>query len=269
MESVADRFNIKPFSTYANVEVGITTGANSYFTVPEVTVLKYDMQKYARPMVGRSVQVESLIFTQNDWINNIKSGANANLLVFSDSDALDLNKGAKEYVLWGEEQGVNRGYKTGIRNNWFVIPSVKLSEALFIRRNNLYPKLVSNEANAYTTDTMHRVYIKDSTDRSAFIASYYNSLSFAFAEIVGRSYGGGVLELLPSEVKNIPIPYKETHKELLSEVDRMMRSKTNTDAILSVTDNIILKEGFGLSEKEIKIANSIWKKLSNRRLNRL
>ncbi len=268
LESVAERFNIKPFSTYANVEVGITTGANSYFTVPEATVLKYDMQKYARPMVGRSVQVESLIFTHNDWTNNIKSGANANLLVFSDSDALDLNKGAKEYVLWGEDQGINKGYKTGIRNNWFVIPSVKLSDALFIRRNNLYPKLVSNEANAYTTDTMHRVYIKDSTDKSAFIASYYNSLSFAFAEIVGRSYGGGVLELLPSEVKNIPIPYKETHKELLSKVDSMMRSKTSIDAILSVADNIILKEGFGLSEKEIKIANSIWKKLSNRRLNR-
>jgi hypothetical protein len=32
---------------------------------------------------------------------------------------------------------------------------------LFIRRNNLFPRLILNEANAYTTDTMHRVLCKE------------------------------------------------------------------------------------------------------------
>ena len=46
--------------------------------------------------------------------------------------------------------------------------------------NNLYPKFVLNEAGAYTTDTMHRVFIKEGVNKKAFVASYYNSLSFAF-----------------------------------------------------------------------------------------
>jgi len=92
----------------------------------------------------------------------------------------------------------------------------KLSDALFIRRNNLYPRLILNEANAYTTDTMHRVFVKKGTNKKAFIACYYNSLSLAFSEIVGRSYGGGVLELMPSEAGKILLPYKTENAELLS-----------------------------------------------------
>ena len=36
--------------------------------------------------------------------------------------------------------------------------------------------------------------------------NYYNSISFAFTELCGRSYGGGVLEILPGEVGNIYVP---------------------------------------------------------------
>lgn len=55
-------------SSYADVEVGITTGSNSYFTVPKSVVSLYQLQEYAHPMIGRSVQVNSLCFTYNDWL---------------------------------------------------------------------------------------------------------------------------------------------------------------------------------------------------------
>ena len=115
---------------------------------------------------------------------------------------------------------------------------------------------------------MHRVFLKNKVNKKAFIASYYNSLSFAFAEIVGRSYGGGVLELMPNETEEILLPYKVKNGELLDKMDKMMRKKVNIDEILKYSDEIILREGFGLSSKEIKMANNIWKKLSARRLNR-
>ena len=73
---------------------------------------------------------------------------------------------------------------------------IRVSDALFIRRNNKYPKFVINEAQAYTTDTMHRVTVKEGIDMQALTASYYNSLSLAYSEICGRSHGGGVLELI-------------------------------------------------------------------------
>ena len=115
---------------------------------------------------------------------------------------------------------------------------------------------------------MHRVFINKDTDKSAFIASFYNSLSLAFSEIVGRSYGGGVLELMPSEAEKILLPYKQENTHLLATIDKMMRNKKSIDEILKITNNQILKVGYGFTDKEIKLADSIWKKLSDRRLNR-
>ena len=254
--------------TYADVEVGITTGSNGYFTVPQGVVDMYQLHEYARPMVGRSVQVNSLCFTKADWQQNLANGAKANLLVFTPGAKENGNEGTKAYIENGEQQGINKGYKTSIRDDWYVIPSIKLSDALFLRRNNLYPKFVLNDAQAYTTDTMHRVFIKDGVNRKAFVVSYYNSLSFAFAEILGRNFGGGVLELMPSEVEGVYLPYREENANLFEQVDQMVREKKTADEILDFTDKELLQKGMGFSETETKMARSIWYKLMGRRLNR-
>ena len=255
-------------STYSNVEVGITTGSNNYFTVPDSVVSMYQLQDYARPMVGRSVQVNSLCFTTADWQKNVIAGAKAYLMVFSPDAKENGGEGVKAYIENGEKEGVNKGYKTSIRDDWFVIPSVKLSDALFLRRNNLYPKFVLNEARAYTTDTMHRVFIKEGVNPKAFVASYYNSLSFAFAEILGRNFGGGCLELMPSEVGGIYLPYREKNEEIFDTIDQMLRNKATADEILDYTDKILLQDGMGFSATEVKLARSIWHKIMGRRLNR-
>jgi len=255
-------------STYANVEVGITTGANDYFTVPQSVVDMYQLQAYAKPMVGRSVQVNSLCFTNQDWKRNLVLGAKANLLVFTPDAKKKGTQGTKNYLENGELKGVNKGYKTSIRDDWYVIPSIKLSEALFLRRNNIYPKFVLNEAHAYTTDTMHRVFIHQGVNHRAFVASYYNSLSFAFAEILGRNFGGGVLELMPSEVGEIYLPYREENAEIFKDIDMMLRNKKSTEEMLDFTDDFLLRQGMGFTDKEVKMSRSIWKKLMSRRLNR-
>ena len=77
------------------------------------------------------------------------------------------------------------------------IPSVWVPDAFFLRRNNLYPKFVLNCCYAVSTDTMHRVKFNDGVEPERILLSYYNSISFAFTELCGRSYGGGVLEILP------------------------------------------------------------------------
>lgn len=268
LETIAEKRNIPAIEDYANVEVGITTGSNDYFTVPLPVVEAYSLKDYAKPMVGRSVQVNSVIFTKEDWKINTQTKAKAHLLVFPARKEINRHRGANSYISLGESMGINKGYKTGIRDDWFVVPSIKLSDALFIRRNNLYPRLILNEAKAYTTDTMHRVFINKHTNQKAFIASFYNSLSLAFSEIVGRSYGGGVLELMPSEAGKILLPYQTENEGLLSTIDTMMRKKKDIDEILKITNEQTLKQGYGFTDKEIKLSDSIWKKLSARRLNR-
>jgi adenine-specific DNA-methyltransferase len=181
LETVARKKSIPQIADYAKVEVGITTGANDYFTVPLPVVEGYNLQEFAKPMVGRSVQVNSIIFNEEDWQRNRLTKARSHLLIFPPKKKLNGHKGANSYISMGESMGINKGYKTGIRDDWFVVPSIRKSEALFIRRNNLYPKLILNEVGAYTTDTMHRVFVKPTTNINAFVASFYNSLSLAFS----------------------------------------------------------------------------------------
>ncbi len=259
---------ISKMGNYAKVEVGITTGANSFFTVPLSIVKEYRLEKYAKPLVGRSVQVPSAIFRKKDWIKNREDEARTHLLVFPKIEKLDNTTKAKEYIKWGESQKIHQGYKCRIREEWHIVPSLRISEALFIRRNNLYPKLIINKAGAYTTDTMHRVTSKKDIDLKALTASYYNSISLAFSEICGRSHGGGVLELMPNEVEEILLPYHKNNSELLPIIDKMIRNKSNIDDILKITNKQILKDNLGFSSQDIKLADMIWKKLSKRRLER-
>ncbi|WP_314863061.1 class I SAM-dependent methyltransferase [Porphyromonas endodontalis] len=255
-------------STFANIEVGITTGANNYFTVSDKIVQEYKLFQYAYPMVGRSIQVSGLSFTTEDWEENVKTGAKAYLLAFPNEFNGKDPDGIKHYIMHGEKLGIHKGYKTGIREQWWVVPSIKLSDAFFLRRNNIYPKFVLNETGAYTTDTMHRVFIKNGVNKKAFIASYYNSLSFAFSEILGRNFGGGCLELMPSEVGEVYLPYRVENEQIFEHIDELLRAKATAEQILDFTDDFILCQGMGLSAEEVRLARSIWHKIVNRRLNR-
>uniref|UniRef100_UPI004049E706 Eco57I restriction-modification methylase domain-containing protein n=1 Tax=Flavobacterium sp. TaxID=239 RepID=UPI004049E706 len=259
---------IKQFGSFAKVEVGITTGSNPFFTVPLSIVKFYNLEKYAKPLVGRSVQVPSAIFTNKDWDRNRDKEARTHFLSFPKMQDLNGSIGARDYIAWGEEEKINEGYKCKIRDEWQIVPSQRISDALFIRRNNKYPKLIINEAKAFTTDTMHRVTVKPNIDLKALTASYYNSLSLAFAEICGRSHGGGVLELMPNETERILLPYNESNANLLPVIDNMMREKKDISEILKITNQKILKDSFLLTDYEIELADSIWKKLCTRRLNR-
>jgi len=273
IEKLLRQKSIRQLRDYAKVEVGITTGYNKFFTVPLSVVKEYHLEKYAKPMVGRSVNVPSAIFTKSDWKSNIKLGAKAYFLTLPPKKELKDNPKALEYIRNGEEEGIHKLYKCRIRNEWQIVPSVWLSDALFLRRNNVYPKFALNNANAYTTDTMHRVTINKNKDvltnkklnPKALVASYYNSLSFAFTEICGRSHGGGALELMPNEVEDILLPYNEDNAKILDKINSMMRNKTDVNKILEFTDEIILKKGCGFSDSEIKLVNNIWKKLLRRR----
>lgn len=115
---------------------------------------------------------------------------------------------------------------------------------------------------------MHRVKLHDKTQLNAFIGSYYNSLSLAFTEISGRSHGGGVLELMPSEAESIILPFHDSNSDLIEKIDKMLREKKSIENILNETNPQVLKKNYGFSTEEIKLSESIRRKLMLRRLHR-
>ena len=184
-----------------------------------------------------------------------------------------MSKGQRKYIKIGEDNGENKGYKCRIRKRWYSVPSIWIPDAFLLRRSNVYPKFVLNGIDAVSTDTMHRIKIKDEYDNRKILLSYYNSISFAFTELCGRSYGGGVLEILPKEAENIIIPNIDDMDEqnvnrLIGILDDNIRHNKDIREEIKVMDKEILENYLGISADTISMYREIWKTLNDRRMNR-
>lgn len=268
------------FSQIAKCEVGITTGNNKYFCLDDETVKKYNLEKYCRPLIARSVNINGVQFLSEDWKENILKGARTYLLDLSPFESSDFNEGLNKYIKWGEENEQNTSYKTKIREEWYKVPSVWSPDIFFLRRNYQFPKVMLNtsEVGAVSTDTMHRVRLKNPKHKKRLIVAYYTTVGLLFSELEGRSYGGGVLEILPSEVSNIQLPNifendiisEEEVEELFDKIDNHIRinGNDNIEMLLDNVDSEVLIKKLKLSEDEIADMRDAWNTLKNRRLGR-
>jgi adenine-specific DNA-methyltransferase len=265
--------HFQKLSDVALINVGITTGNNKYFSVNQNIVNKYELQDVVRPLIGRSAHAHSVYFEKDDWKTNVDAGKAAYLIDFPEKDYEDYPEKHKEYIKKGEANKENEGYKCSIRERWYRIPSIWVPDAFFLRRNNLYPKFVLNCCGAVSTDTMHRVKFNSGIEPERILLSYYNSISFAFTELCGRSYGGGVLEILPGEVGNILVPKlndipMDKIRKILKQVDQIVRNDDTIENALNIVDEEILIKDLGIPKELCNDARGIWKKLQSRRLKR-
>ena len=88
---------------------------------------------------------------------------------------------------------------------------------------------------------------------------------FQSAELTGRYYGGGVLELTPQEFKKLPVPYVESKDFDFTEYATSFQGKTAITDILRDNDQIILGEALGLDTDAIEQVSAIYRKLINKR----
>ena len=261
------------FSEYGLINVGITTGNNSYFSITEEVTNHYHLGEATLPLIGRSSHAHGIYFTEADWNLNKTAGKPARLVCFPDIPYEDYPQGYKDYIMAGEANDEHVGYKCSIRDRWYIVPSVWIPDAFFLRRNNLYPKFVLNRCGAVSTDTMHRMKFNDGVNPENVLLAYYNSVSFAFTEICGRSYGGGVLEILPGEMGNILLPKIDNidphiRTTLLERIDHIVRNDEDIEKALDFVDQEVLVSLLGINPTICKQARSIWKKMQKRRLGR-
>ncbi|MCM3082146.1 Eco57I restriction-modification methylase domain-containing protein [Brevibacillus invocatus] len=246
---------------------GIVTAANESFIVSKDVIDKYGLNEYAHPIIKKSSFVkDSINFTKEDFELLVQSGVPTNLLLFSDQDIDQFSEQVQSYLEILKTNGVDKRYKCKKRQKWFIVPSVWSSEGVFFKRSNLFPKVIVNEAKVLVTDTAYRITMRDNYNMDSFAFSFYNSLTLVYAELYGRFYGGGVLELTPNEFKNLPLPYVEVPKDRLSELDRMFRDEISFEEILSVTNSYILKEVLNFTDAEIHFLNETRRMLIRRRL---
>ena len=106
---------------------------------------------------------------------------------------------------------------------------------------------------------------KETFYRKEYCLFILQFIDIAFAELNGRYYGGGVLELTPSEFKSLPIPYTEIGMSDFKKFEVKFKTKKCIDEILTINDLEILNS-INLNKDEIQKVQRIKKKLVNKRL---
>lgn len=268
VEELVEGLNIKRIQDYCKkAEVGIVTAANDYFIRSKDEVKKLKLDSIAEPILKKSSYLKNSIIIDDAKLNIInEENKPSQLLLFENKGFRYQRKAFRDYIQHGVELELNKRYKMKLRDNWFVVPVTWASEGLFVKRCHVYPKLLFNPSKVLATDSFYRVVMKEDYSIEKLTFSFYNTLTFIVAELEGRFYGGGVLELTPSEFKNLNVPYNsDISQNELYKLNDLFNKGTNIEEILDYTDSINLPT---LNGEDIVRLREIWFKLLKRRLKR-
>lgn len=257
---------VNSINYYANSKPGIVTAANNFFIINEDVENKYDLANYTHPIIQKGLFVNgSVVFDQNHLATLVQKKMPTKFLHIRESDIISSD--LQRYIEIGKRLKINERYKCSTRNKWYVVPNVSvIPEAFLFKRAHLYPKLLKNNANVYVTDSAYKIEIREGYNIDSFIFSFYNSLTLLFAEFEGRYYGGGVLELIPSEFKKLPLPYLNITEMEFNNFVRNFEQKNSIEDILNKYNFKILNTVLGLNIEDIKKIESIRLKLVRKRI---
>jgi adenine-specific DNA-methyltransferase len=253
-------------SKHASVDVGVVTGKNEFFVLTSAQVSELGLEKYTAPLVSRSAHLKGARVNKADWRSMAAAGDRVHLLNLAPTSSTKPLGALARYISFGEDNKFHKGYKCSIRAPWYAVPSVWTPDAFLFRQIYDFPRVVLNQAGATSTDTIHRLTCKAGKPERV-IANTYTWLTAASAEIEGRSYGGGVLELEPTEAERLMMPAILNGAMPLAECDRLTRAG-KLDDVLEENARIVLMGHMGLSHTDCQLLRNIWMKMRDRRMAR-
>jgi adenine-specific DNA methylase len=265
MRHLREQRLIAPLSAHATVDVGIVTGKNEFFVMSRAEVQRFGLSEFVIPLVGRSSHLKGTVLRKADYRELQNNGQRVFLLDLNEHLPHKFPPGLRTLIAQGEANGSHRGYKCRIRDPWYNVPAIWEPDCFMFRQIYDFPRVVVNRAKATSTDTIHRMRCKSSAARVA--ANLYTHLTAASAEIEGRSYGGGVLELEPTEAERILTPRKLNGAMPIAEADRLVRQGRLAE-VLEHNDRAVLCESLGLDKGDCSLLRGIWLKMRNRRTTR-
>jgi hypothetical protein len=110
--------------------------------------------------------------------------------------------------------------------------------------------------------------VSDELTPAQLVFYFVNSLTALSAELEGRHYGGGVLELVPSEIDELLVPVAGPRDVDLKSLDTKIRSRIGADELLRAQDEIVLTSA-GLAARERGVIHDARDRLRTRRHRRV
>ena len=184
----------------------------------------------------------------------------------------DLTDSARHYIDAGHVAGVDQAYKCRVRQPWYRVPLVQPADLLLTCMNADTPRLTTNDARVRHLNSIHGVYLTQAVrplGRALLPLASLNSLTLLNAEMVGRSYGGGILKIEPREADVWVMPSYDLVRRRRAElraikpqVSRLLREGKLPSAV-ELVDRALL--GGLVTKAELKSVRTAHRTMTDRR----
>ena len=249
---ILERGDFVPLSSWGNTYLGAVSGRNAYFRISPSYAAEFGLGPEdtvgVLPPNGKALRG----FAYSKEAHRELARSDERTLLFYPKTPTP-SASAERYIEIGEEQNVHRAYKCEVRDPWWQVPLPKGTADLFITyMNHDAPRLISNGAGVHALNSVHCVALrrgKRTLGRAFLPIAALNSVTALGAEIIGRSYGGGVLKVEPREAARLPVPSPQLIRGLVDELQafeatsgRLLRSGRH-DVIRSKVDSVLFGSG--------------------------
>ncbi|HEY5879468.1 MAG TPA: hypothetical protein VIU11_11185, partial [Nakamurella sp.] len=201
----SERFG--PLQTWGDTTLGIVTGNNGYFTLSPHQVQRLGLRpdELLTLSPSGSSHLRGLEFDDETLARLGREGKAVHLF----HPGSRPSTAAERYIADGYQAGVAAAYKCRVRKVWYQVPIVPPADLLLTCMNADTPRLTTNSARAHHLNSVHGVYLRAAVaeiGRELLPLASLNSVTLLHAEIVGRSYGGGILKMEPREADGWAVP---------------------------------------------------------------
>ncbi|MFB9776578.1 N-6 DNA methylase [Brevibacterium otitidis] len=237
--------------TWGDTTLGTVTGNNKYFTLSaaraaELGLNRRDLRRVSPP---GSAHLRGLTLSPALMRRLTAEGKSTQLF----HPREPLSAAAAAYIEAGERTGVDEAYKCRVRRTWYSVPLLEPADLLLTCMNADTPRLTTNSARAHHLNSVHGVYLRAEHRElgcELLPLASLNTVTMLHAELVGRSYGGGILKLEPREADRWAVPSPElvasaaeALRTIRPKVARLLAAGHRTEATALVDEALLLKTG--------------------------
>jgi hypothetical protein len=244
--------------SWGATDLGMVSGNNRYFTLSAADADAAGLTERELLPISPpgSRHLRGLTFSESAWRELRAEGRRVYLFAPGDTPS----SAAEAYIKSGATRDVHKAYKCRVRQPWWQVPRVAAPDLFFTYMNADTPRITTNDAGVSYLNSIHGVRLEPALrdlGRDLLPLGALNSLTVLGAELVGRSYGGGILKLEPKEADLLPVPSPDlladvgdALRALRPHLAQHLRAGDLLGAVERV-DRVLLIEGAGLRRAEV------------------
>jgi adenine-specific DNA-methyltransferase len=223
-----NRYKFTEFGKYADIKIGIVTGAVDFFIMSTEKAQKCGFkQRNLVPIINSAKQFP-------DVLKNGSKGLE-NCLKITEKES----KRFCTYLKLGIDNEYDLRAHSKLRKPWYAVKIGQTPDAFFPYRVSKIPYILMNSSKIQSTNSVHRVYFKKMTriEKMWIQVSVLSAIGQLSLEVNSKTYGREMLKLEPTSIKK-SIVLKKKDKSIIpiyKEIVALLRDSKKDEAVRKAT----------------------------------